>query len=115
MTSAAPSSIPLPSSSFSSGGSSERVSMLPSVTLASASGLGSLCVVMAASSEALLLGAQAEGLRDLLDVGELLPLGQPAQVGEDAVARAGLPRLGDQCLSVGRPHLLAERLGQRGP
>src|SRR3954468_21949532 len=88
--------------------------MLSSVTLASASGLGSFCVVICSPLEALLLGTQAEGPGHLLDVLEPLPRRQPAQIGEHPVGGVALLRLGDQGVAVGRPDLLAEVLGQRG-
>src|SRR3954453_20708506 len=110
ITSAATSSIPLPCTPFSSGSSCERVSMLPSVTLASASGLGSFCVVMPGgpSSEALLLGAQAEAPGDVLHVLERLPLRQAAQVGQAAVGGVVLGRAGYELVLGRRPDLLAE-------
>src|SRR5215213_6091179 len=67
------------------------------------------------ASEPLLLGAQAERLGDVLHVGELLAGGEPAQLGDDAVRGIRLTRLRDQRVAVGRPHLLAQGLGQRGP
>src|SRR3712207_6786155 len=111
ITSAATSSMPLPCISSSSGSRSARVCTLCSVTLASASGLGSLLV---ATSEPPLLGADAQGPRDLLHVGELLAGRQPAQVGQHAVGGVALLGLGHERVPVGGPQLLAERLGERG-
>src|SRR3712207_4111356 len=109
ITSAATSSMPLPWSSCSSGSRSARVWTLCSETLASASGLGSLLVV---TSEPLLLGADAQGAGDVLHVVELLAGRQPAQVGEHAVGGVALLCLGHERVLVGRPHLLAEGLGE---
>src|SRR3954468_12664758 len=66
-------------------------------------------------SEPLLFGTEAQRLRDVLDVLELLAVRQAAQLGEDAVRRVGLLRLGGQGAAVGGPDLLAERLGERRP
>src|SRR5688572_7831170 len=100
-----------PSTAFSSGSSCDRVSTFSSVTFATASGEGSFIEGM---SEPLLLGAQPEGLGDVLDVGELLVLGQTAELAKDGVGRVRLLGLGDQRVAVGRPDLLAQHLGERG-
>src|SRR5215207_4031163 len=100
-----------PSTATSSGSSCARVRTLSSVTLAIASGEGSFIEGM---SEPLLLGAEAEGLGDVLDVGELLTGRQAAQLTQDGVGGVRLLGLGDQRVPVGRPHLLAESFGERG-
>src|SRR5688572_7826775 len=97
-----------PSTAFSSGSSCDRVSTFSSVTLASASGEGSFIEGM---SEPPLLGAQAQRPGDLLDVGELLSLGQAAQLTQHVAGGVTLLRLGDQGVAVGRPDLLAQGLG----
>src|SRR4051812_6220761 len=101
-----------PSTACSSGSSCARVRTLSLVTLAIASGEGSFIDGM---SEPLLLGAQAQRPGDVLDVLELPPLGQPAQLGQDVVRRVALLGLGDERVPVGGPHLLAQDLGQRRP
>src|SRR4051812_38762162 len=82
IASACSSGMSLPPADCSSGSSWARVSTFSSVTLATASGEGSF---IDGTSEPLLLGAQAQCLGDVLDVLELPALGQPPQLGDDAV------------------------------
>src|SRR5215212_7462792 len=87
-----------PSTDCSSGSSCARVRTLSSVTLAMASGEGSF---MEGMSEPLLLGAQAQRLRDVLHVVELPALGQPVQLPQDGVRGVALLRLAEQGVAVG--------------
>src|SRR5215211_5675181 len=81
-----------PSTDCSSGRSCARVRTFSSVTFAMASGDGSFIEGM---SEPLLLGAQAQRLRDVLDVLELPALRQAAQLAHHGVRGVALLRLGD--------------------